>query len=181
MSEEFNYHQLQNDELQKIWDKHRMIIESFLSKNGYDTRNIIINENIILSIIVKVDQRRKYFEYFHKLRMSEFKEVALNAFWIIKLQPISISNSQYIKQQPKEYDSLNEKLALYYIIKSLRAVLKAKNKSDTVLDSLPSKYIDELIYSFTFRDISKEALILLVESMAVFMGLNPYVTKNTGH
>ena len=173
----FNYHQLSNDELQKLWNKHRIVIESFLTRNGYKMDNIIVNENVMLSIIVKVDQRRKYFEYFHKLKMSEFKEVALNAFWIVKLQPLSLCNRQYIKQQPKEYDSLNEKLALYYIIRNLRAALKEKNKSDTALDSLPSKYIDELIYTFTYRDISKEAFIMLVESMAVFMGLNPYMTK----
>lgn len=173
----FNYYQLSNDELQKEWNKHRTIIESFLAGNKYNNDNIIINENTILSIIVKVDQRRRYFEYFHKLKMSEFKEVALNAFWICKLQPLSISNHEIIKDQPREYDSLNEKLALFYILKTLRGALKNKKKSEDVLDSLPRKYVDELIYTFTYRDISKEAFIMLVESIAVFMGLNPYLTK----
>ena len=174
---EFNYCQLNNNELQKIWEKHRKIIGNFLDGNRYDNKDVIINENIILSIIIKVDQRRKYFEYFHKLKMSEFKEAALNAFWIVKLQPLSVCNQEYTKQQPVEYDSLNEKLALYYIIRTLRVALKEKNKSDKVLDSLSLKYIDELIYTFTYRDISKEAFIILVETMAVLMGLNPYLVK----
>lgn len=178
MSEtDFNYHQLSNDELQKEWNKHRTIIGSFLTGNKYNQDNIIINENIMLSLIVKVDQRRKYFEYFHKLKMSEFKEVALNAFWLCKLQPLSICNREFIQEQSKEYDSLNEKLALFYILKVLRGALKNKNKSEDVMDSLPRKYVDELIYTFTYRDISKEAFIMLVESMAVFMGINPYLTK----
>ena len=33
--------------------------------------------------------------------------------------------------------------------------------------------------SFTFRDISKEAMILLVESMAVMLGLDPYAKVGT--
>lgn len=172
----FNYHQLSNDELQKEWNKHRTVIESFLTGNKYNKNNIIINENTMLSVIVKVDQRRKYFEYFHKLKMSEFKEVALNAFWICKLQPLSICKRELITDQPKEYDSLNEKLALFYILRTLRGALKNKNKSENMLDSLPRKYVDELIYTFTYRDISKEAFIMLVESIAVFMGLNPYLT-----
>lgn len=67
MSDEtFNYKQLSNDDLQKTWDKHRVIIESFLSSNRYNQKSIVINENTMISVIVKVDQRRKYFEYFHK-------------------------------------------------------------------------------------------------------------------
>lgn len=42
------------------------------------------------------------------------------------------------------------------------------------LENIPKQYIRELVYSFKYRDISKEALILLVESIAVFLGLNPY-------
>lgn len=179
MSDEtFNYKQLSNDDLQKTWDKHRVIIESFLSSNRYNQKSIVINENTMISVIVKVDQRRKYFEYFHKLKMSEYKEAALNAYWIIKLQPLSVSSQKLIKEQPKEYDSLNEKLAIYYIIKALRGALKESNRPSTALDDLPKQYINELIYTFTFRDISKEALIMLVESMAVFMGLNPYDSLN---
>ena len=109
--------------------------------------------------------------------MSEFKEAALNAFWIVKLQPLSVCSQEYIKLQPAEYDSLNEKLALYYIIRTLRAALKEKNKSAGVLDSLSLKYINELIYTFTYRDVSKEAFIMLVETMAVFTGLDPYLIK----
>lgn len=175
MSDEtFNYEQLSNNDLQIIWDKHRTIIGSFLSNNKYNQNSIVINENTMISVIVKVDQRRKYFEYFHKLKMSEYKEAALNAYWIIKLQPLSVVTQKIIKEQTKEYDSINEKLAIYYIIKAFRGALKENKRYSTVLDTLPKQYIDELIYTFTYRDISKEALIMLVESMAVFMGLNPY-------
>ena len=56
-------------------------------------------------------------------------------------------------------------------------MLEEKKLSTQQLDSLPKKYINELVYSFTYRDISKEALILLVESIAIFLGLDPYASK----
>lgn len=175
--EEFCYTELSNEELQVLWDKHRKLIHNFMDDNGYNKENVFVNESSMLSVIVKVDQRRKYFQYFHKLDMSEVKEVALNAFWIMKLKPLSFTKSGSSKSQESAYQSLNEKLAFYYIIKALRAVAKSVNKKRQVgemLDSLPKAYIDEVIYAFTYRDISKESLILLVESMAVFMGINPY-------
>lgn len=178
MSEiKFGACELNHSELQKMWEKHRSMINSFISGNGLDHSKISIDENAVLSVITKVNQRRQYFELFHGIKMSEFKEVALNAFWIAKLKPLSVGDLQIIREQRKEYDALNEKLALYYILRCLRAALKNKRKSEDVLDALSSEYIDEFIYTLMYRDISKEALIMLVESMAILMGINPYAAE----
>ena len=67
--------------------------------------------------------------------------------------------------------------SLSYLLVSFRCMLEEKNLSTRQLDSLPKKYLNEVIYSFTYRDISKEALILLVESIAIFLGLDPYASK----
>lgn len=45
---------------------------------------------------------------------------------------------------------------------------------DVFFDEL---YIKELEYSFTYRDISKEAMILLVETIAKGVGIQPYKYK----
>ena len=159
--ESFRYHPLSENELQILWKKHKFIIESFVLNNKYNTNDIYINENIVMSIIAKVDQRRRYFKYFHGLDMSEYKEVALICFWYIKLRPICISQKA-LSQDLKVYDAINEKLAVYYLLVSFRCMLEEKNLSTRQLDSLPKKYLNEVIYSFTYRDISKEALILLI-------------------
>lgn len=174
--ESFRYHPLSENELQILWKKHKFIIESFVLNNKYNTNDIYINENIVMSIIAKVDQRRRYYKYFHGLDMSEYKEVALICFWYIKLRPICISQKA-LSQDLKVYDAINEKLAVYYLLVSFRCMLEEKNLSTRQLDSLPKKYLNEVIYSFTYRDISKEALILLVESIAIFLGLDPYASK----
>lgn len=160
--------------MQKIWIKQKEFVESFVSSNGYDASLLCLNQSAILEIIVKVDQRRQYFKYFHRLDMSEYKEAALNGFWYIKLHPLNIRPQENSQRLDQRYDSINEKLALYIILKTLRTLLKEKHLPVKRLDELPKSYVHELIYSLTYRDISKEALILLVESMAAFLGLNPY-------
>lgn len=173
-NENFEYHPLSESELQAVWDKQKEFIEDFITSNKYDAESIYINKDAVLAIIVKIDQRRRYFEFFHHLEMSEYKEAALNSFWYVKLHPVNFKGTVSVEHQSQIYDSINEKLALYIIIKTLRAMLERKHLSTKVLDELPSSYIDELIYTLTYRDISKEALIILVESIAIFLGLNPY-------
>lgn len=172
--EGFKYIPLANDELQKLWTKHKQVIESFVEENAYDSKNIYINEKAVMSIIAKVDQRRKYFQYFHGLEMSEYKEVALICFWYIKLHPICSVTKDIMEEDIAEFNSINEKLAVYYLLVTFKAMLRNKKRSTDLVDSLPNEYIKELTYSFTYRDLSKEALILLVESIAMFVGLNPY-------
>ena len=173
----FRYQPLHESEVQKLWEKHKSVIENFIIKNKYETDFIHINENAVMAIIAKVDQRKRYFKYFHGLNMSEYKEVALICFWYIKLRPISMVSRELSTKNINAYDSINEKLAVYYLISTFRCMLEEANLPTKSLDKLPKKYLNELIYSFTYRDISKEALILLVESIAIFLGLDPYNPK----
>lgn len=178
-SNEFRYATLSDDELQKRWTKHKAIIEGFLSENEYQQDYLFVNEDAVLSVITKVDQRKEYFKFFHGLNMSEYKEAALIAFWYIKLRPINLRSKEFAEKSLKEYDAINEKLAVYYILKTLRIMLYNNGKSPNELDSLSKKYINELIYTFTYRDISKEALIMLIETMAVFLELDPYAANDS--
>lgn len=174
MSDSFRYKSLEEEDFKCLWNKHKKIIEGFVANNGYDPKVICINENVVMSIIAKVDQRKKYFEYFHGIEMSEFKEMALIQFWYIKLKPISIYSKEESVLNSKVFEDINEKLALYYMLATYRKLLKKASLSTQPLDKLSKAYLKELLYSFTYRDISKEALILLVESIAVFLGLEPY-------
>ena len=171
---DFRYIPLSKTEYEYCWEKHKNIIGMFLKNNRFNEDSIYINKSVVLSIIAKVDQRKKYFQYFHGLDMSEFKETSLICFWYIKLKPISIVTENNDLKELSEFEAINEKLALYYILSTYRSLLCKEGKSTEKLDNLPQKYIDEVLYSFEFRDISKEAFVLLVESIAVFLGLDPY-------
>ena len=174
INEIYSYQPLSKDELGQIWNKHKTIMEDFIRKNDYDPSKVFVNDKLIMALIAKVDQRKKYFRFFHKLDMSECKEVALIAFWYIKLQPICASSRDVLEDDLLQLDAINEKMAVYYILSTLKAILIKQNLPLGRLNELPITYIEEMVYSFRYRDFSKESLIFLVETMAIFLGLDPY-------
>lgn len=174
----FRYEPLSENELQRLWMKHKCIIETFITNNKYDVNDIYVDEDTVMSIIVKVHQRRKYFEYYHGLNMSECKEVALICFWYVKLRPICAVAKEVAEQSQRGLNTINEKLAVYYMIVTLRGMLEEEKISTQQLDDISESYLQELTYSLRYRDLSKEGLILLVETIAVFLGLDPYNSRN---
>lgn len=72
------------------------------------------------------------------------------------------------------FESINPKFAAFLIIKELKALAKDQEQRNRIDAFFSHSYVYELIYSLTYRDISKEALILLVETMALAVGFKPY-------
>lgn len=164
---------MKEDAIKEEIDRFDQIAQAFIQSNGYDPQKIHVDESAVFQIISKVDQRKDYFKFFHHLDISDFKELALNCFWIIKLRPLWYDDSDSEESQKLNFESLNDKLALYMLIKKFRAL--ADDKQQEKIDCLfSSQYVYELLYSFTYRDISKEAMILLVETMAIALGFKPY-------
>lgn len=173
MADKKYYQHMKEDKIRKEIDRFEQIARAFIQSNGYNHKKIHIDESAVFQIISKVDQRKEYFKFFHHLDISDFKELALNCFWIIKLRPLRYDDSDSEEPQKLNFESLNDKLALYMLIKKLRAL--ANDEQQEKIDCLfSSQYVYELLYSFTYRDISKEAMILLVETMAIAVGFQPY-------
>lgn len=145
--------------IEKIWND--FIIENDNTINiEYD-----INERNLIEVIVRVDKRKDYYNYFHDLNsISEFKETALLCFWIIKLKPFTI-----LKKDSVLRNSTNEMFSLYLIFGIIKRRLDMLNKT---FSYPPERYIKDIIYSFKYRDLSKEAMILLVDSLANSYGIN---------
>jgi len=173
MANNTHYEHLSEGAIRKEIDRFELIAQAFIESNNYDPQKIHIDESAVFQIISKVDQRKDYFTFFHQLNISDFKELALNCFWIIKLRPLWYDDSDSDEQQKLNFESLNDKFALYMLIKKFRSL--ANDEQQEKIDHLFShQYMYELIYSFTYRDISKEAMILLVETMALALGFQPY-------
>ncbi|MDR3020920.1 MAG: hypothetical protein LBU66_08485 [Treponema sp.] len=116
--------------------------------------NIVVHENTLLEIFDRIEKRRVYFHIFYNgCNMSELNEGALLCFWIIKLCPFTCE-----KIQP---DILNAKIAMFLYNKVLSYVAGKTNKQVCITE----QKLKDLYYSFRFRDISKEALMLLAGSM----------------
>ena len=170
-----HYQYMSQDAIRKEIDRFTRIAQAFIQSNDYDPKKIHIDESAVFQIISKVDQRKSYFKFFHQLNISDFKELALNCFWIIKLRPLWYDDSDSEEPQKLNFESLNDKFALYMLIKKFRALANTNEELQNNINNLFSnQYMYELIYSFTYRDISKEAMILLVETMAIAIGFQPY-------
>lgn len=150
---------------------HKRLFESFLEETkakiaGMSLYDISINDLLLYKVIIRVDKRADYFEYFHSepsdiMHMSEDKEIALYAYWIIKYKPFYISNPQQNESFVKEYRcTVNELLAAFLIV-SYECYLYPELK-----DFFTPSRIDVLIYDLLNRNISKSAMIMYVESFA---------------
>ena len=113
-------------------------------------------------IIVRIDKRKDYFNIFHEhTEMNETKEMALLAYWIIKFRPFSSKT-----ELDRKYDHLNEVFAIYVLLSAI------KEEADRDPDKsffLSADYLRKLSYGFRYWDISKEAMMLISESLSEAM------------
>ncbi len=174
------YIALNSDEKEKkttlilgIWEK---FLES--TKSGYikefgndDTINRLslselydVNMFALREVFERTHQREDYFDRYHdKLIMSNFKEIGLIAFWIVKFKPFQL-NTQYFNEAYAL--RINEEFALYYIFTTLSQYAKNKGKKFS-LKRIHKDLYNELLYSMQYRDLSKEAYGCIVELISV--------------
>lgn len=122
-----------------------------------------VNSKALQELVNRVHQRKDYFTRYHsELKMSEFKEIGLNMFWLSKLKPFSVVGSENIDAQTFD---INEDFALYHMCCALQAMAQKLNISFDK-ERLPSSLYFEMSYCMSFRDMSKEAMGMLVELVA---------------
>lgn len=120
----------------------------------YPYESVKTNIDTLRDIIVRVHKRKHYFKVFHnEMITSEYKETALYCYWILKLRPL------WIDPNIASADRINEKFALHLYV----SLLKKYNEDFSDKDGINKLHIRELLYSFRFRDLTKEAMILMLE------------------
>ena len=132
--------------------------ESESYSKGLDTEQLSRNDRTLYTIIERVYKRKYYFLVFQDgCKISEYKEASLLAYWILKLRPLWIDPKCEIIDQFEKYD-VNEYFALFV----LSSVLNTDVFSDDAIFK-DKDYIEELLYSMRFRDLTKEAFMLLMD------------------
>jgi hypothetical protein len=117
-----------------------------------------VSEDCILNIIDLVERLRVYFHVFHGINMSEWNEVALYCFWIAKLQPfVEIPPLNAKARQINEVNAMIAVRLLCRIVNSMRRI-NGKGK-------IGQLNLGNLIHSFRYRDMSKEAVMVLFENL----------------
>jgi len=138
--------------LRALFHKLRAYITIFY--NRYHINLVSNKGGVLLEALERVEKRRVYFHIFHdKMQMGELNESALVCFWIIKLHPF------YHPRASTE--SLNACLAVCVLTSAVRYAALAQGKRvNFTKENMASIY-----YAFRYRDISKEAIMLLAESL----------------
>ena len=128
---------------------------------GINEGSIKFSKETLAEIINRVEKRRIYFfVFYNKTEMSELNEIALFCFWIAKLKPFSCETDHMI----------NDKIAIFFFIHRLNKNVhdfnnNPDNKGNKLRLNLTSRILKIIAYDFRYRDISKEALMTIGESL----------------
>lgn len=153
MSEKYEW-MTENDFMEEVRNLDKLLHDFCEGSALYPYESVKTNIDALKDIIVRVHKRKHYFKVFHaEMITSEYKETALYCYWFLKLRPLWIDPSY------KSSERINEKFALHLYI----SLLKKYNEDFSEKDGINRLHIRELLYSFRFRDITKESMILMLE------------------
>jgi len=119
---------------------------------------LFVSDDCISNIVDLVERRRVYFHVFHGINMSEWNEAALYCFWITKLQPFSEVPSPNTKA--RQANEVNATIAVRLLCRVANNIRGINGK-----ERIEKLNISNLIHSFRYRDISKEAIMAILEVM----------------
>lgn len=165
----YTYRRLPNDELMKsirYFDEEIEYFIHYVLGYGKDVHYCICGLDIIEAII-RVDKRLCYFRIFHDdMEINECKKAALYAYWIIKFRPIKIVDDEH-KNKIGFNNQVNELFAIHHLISVLSGIGKIKpwNGSEGVNITMQNPYLQDLCYSFRFRNFTIDSMIVLADSI----------------
>lgn len=134
------------------------MFSSFCSVFGYDENKFSIDENLVIKIINRLDQRRLHYKIFHQgLEISELKEIAILCYWFNRLKPITYNNGTCYSTE-----KYNEFFSLYLMVCIIREYNNVRGISS---QPLTQEIVEDLMYNFAYREISIDSLTLLIDSL----------------
>jgi len=109
----------------------------------------------IKEVINRVEMRRVYYHIFHNgMDMSELNTCALYCFWMLKLKPFRHKTNAF------SANKINAFVAILLFLCTVNMVSKGKLV-------MTNEIMKNLIYSFQYHDLSKEAIMALAASLVV--------------
>jgi hypothetical protein len=156
---------LADDDLINLLRQFIKDIHNYLQKLGYRETQYSICGLDLIDMIIRVDKRLVYFDYFHNMKINDRKKAALYAYWIIKLRPVKIVDDGL--KNKIGHAKVNEKLALNHLLGVLiaRGKIKLGNGKDEVMLNFGNKFLKELYYSFRFRNFTIDSMIVLADAI----------------
>jgi len=159
-NENFKYEQIPIENIKKLIQLFDKRFNDFLILKGFPPgTKKHISFFTLIDIIIRVDKRKAYYHFFHDMSINECKEVALYAYWILKLRPFTITDERY--KNIFAAAVINESFVIHIIGLVLEATGRIKH-TNNVKDS----YYNFLEYSFRFRNFTIDSFIVLIESIS---------------
>lgn len=145
---------------------------------GLSPEEVCIQRATLPRVILRVDKREGYFVVFHKgTQINEIKQAALVSYWIIKFKPFMIDSDE--PNRMHRYSRINEGFAFFYILSACKQYAQKKGYSS--MRDVSSRLKDEIMYAFTYWDLSKEAVILMAETIGEsFFGIQAQGLDDNG-
>ena len=145
---------LDPETVEKLMSKIPQYLQNIVAVLGIgDLNDLLVDQEVLYEIITRVEMRRIYFHVYHPIEMGELNEGALICFWILKLMPF--------KHEKISTTVLNVKIA-YTLFNNMLAYVAAKTKRKV---NVKSDLMNNTLYAFQYRDLSKEAIMALAESL----------------
>lgn len=171
------YQELSDDEFSQRYDEIIDSWQKFLAQHDPSLRlnkDYFVHRKNLFEVIRRCDERNLYYYIFHELEdINEFKDIALEAFWIITLKPFMV-----VKEDANVYNCPNELFALFLILSVIEGAFKV-NKPDETFTPLIPKRVEDIIYDFKYCSLSREAMIAFVETLADNYGIGiSYILAN---
>ena len=128
-------------------------LRQYAVEAGYSWDDIIINYGDLANIIDLIQRRRIYFHIFHDIEMGELNEACLLCFWILKFNPFCYAMNPEI--------NINFVFALALFTRAVnKTALKRHKKAN-----FTKEVVTHLKHAFKYRDLSKEAIMAIAESL----------------
>lgn len=82
-------------------------------------------------------------------------------YWILKFKPFAVKATD--PNSLKKYSRINESFALFYLLSACKQYSVESNHTTA---EMSERLCNELLYAFSYWDLSKESLILIAETIA---------------
>ena len=136
-----------------------LVIDSFsmgFQELGLDKNEYYVDALLVTVALIRTDQRKLHYLMYHNgMEMNELKWIAVLSYWMLRFKPIN-----RIAGGPID---INEQVILCWVF---RAIRNYRQKSSKPVVNVSERLKRDLLYAFTYRDISYDYMTILVESLA---------------
>jgi hypothetical protein len=146
------------NELELFRERIRGFFEVFKMPHDLECQ---VSGYALADVIERTDKRKAYYHCFHGMEIDECKVAALYAYWILMFHPLTITDSRY--KDNRFGECINEAFAIYIIFSTISGIHDIRGIPLTPNDD--TSYFGKLMYSFRYRNISIDSMILLAESI----------------